>query len=88
MCGDRPYDFYVDARENIILSVSAIGEGFHNFHHNFPQDYAASEWGWSFNMGTIFKEMPLSWLSLQFEDNFQIQNKLKKIKNRFKLAHT
>ncbi len=25
--------------------MGAIGEGWHNFHHSFPYDYAAGEWG-------------------------------------------
>lgn len=25
--------------------MGAVGEGFHNYHHTFPYDYAASEYG-------------------------------------------
>jgi stearoyl-CoA desaturase (delta-9 desaturase) len=30
------------------------GEGFHNYHHSFPQDYSASEYRWSLNFTTFF----------------------------------
>lgn len=31
--------------ENALVSLGAIGEGWHNYHHAFPYDYAASELG-------------------------------------------
>jgi stearoyl-CoA desaturase (delta-9 desaturase) len=30
-------------RENNMVSIGAVGEGFHNYHHVFPWDYKASE---------------------------------------------
>jgi stearoyl-CoA desaturase (delta-9 desaturase) len=46
MFGDRPYDKRIHATENAFVSVVAIGEGWHNWHHKYPFDYAASEFGW------------------------------------------
>ena len=46
MFGDRPYDKKIHATENAFVSVVAIGEGWHNWHHKYPFDYAASEFGW------------------------------------------
>lgn len=43
--GDRPYDKDIHATENLLVSVLAIGEGWHNWHHKYPFDYAASEFG-------------------------------------------
>jgi len=43
--GDRPYDTSSHASENLMVSVAAIGEGWHNWHHKYPYDYAASEFG-------------------------------------------
>ena len=44
--GDRPYDtLTVAARENPIVNIFAHGEGWHNWHHKYPFDYAASEFG-------------------------------------------
>lgn len=43
--GDKPYDKNINPSENILVSMASIGEGFHNYHHTFPQDYSASEFG-------------------------------------------
>ncbi|KAM4852219.1 acyl-CoA desaturase 3-like [Thomomys bottae] len=52
--GYRPYDKNIDARENVLVSLGALGEGFHNYHHSFPYDYSASEYRWSLNFTTFF----------------------------------
>ena len=38
--------------ENSIVSVLTLGEGYHNFHHTFPWDYRAAEFGQYFNLTT------------------------------------
>lgn len=43
--GDRPYAPDNGGRENPLVSFLAIGEGWHNWHHKYPFDYAASEYG-------------------------------------------
>jgi len=43
--GERPYDPQSNPAENPIVSIAAIGEGWHNWHHKYPFDYAASEYG-------------------------------------------
>lgn len=43
--GYRPYDRNIRAAENLIVAIGAIGEGYHNYHHKYPADYATSEWG-------------------------------------------
>jgi len=50
----RPYDKSINPAENLLVTIGAIGEGFHNYHHTFPQDYATSEWGTYFNPTTVF----------------------------------
>lgn len=40
--GDHPYDPTIWPAENPLVSVAAIGEGWHNWHHRYPYDYAAS----------------------------------------------
>ncbi|KAM4852014.1 acyl-CoA desaturase 1-like [Thomomys bottae] len=52
--GYRPYDKNIESRENILVSLGAMGEGFHNYHHTFPYDYSASEYRWSLNFTTFF----------------------------------
>merc|ERR1712086_1126769 len=43
--GERPYDEASNPAENLWVSIAAIGEGWHNWHHKYPFDYAASEYG-------------------------------------------
>ncbi|CAM9125873.1 unnamed protein product [Phaeothamnion confervicola] len=45
MFGDHPYDVTSWPSENPLVSICAIGEGWHNWHHKYPFDYAASEFG-------------------------------------------
>lgn len=55
MFGNKPYDVNINPAENLIVSIASIGEGFHNYHHTFPQDYATSEFGgFYFNFTKIF----------------------------------
>ena len=43
--GSHPYDSTINPAENRFVAVCSIGEGWHNWHHKFPYDYAASELG-------------------------------------------
>lgn len=43
--GARPYDPKSNPAENFFVAIASIGEGWHNWHHKFPFDYAASEYG-------------------------------------------
>ena len=43
--GERPYDAKSNPAENPLVAIASIGEGWHNWHHAFPYDYAASELG-------------------------------------------
>ena len=43
--GDHPYDPASWPAENPFVSLGALGEGWHNWHHKYPFDYAASEFG-------------------------------------------
>ncbi|XP_055937266.1 acyl-CoA Delta12-desaturase-like isoform X1 [Argiope bruennichi] len=52
--GDQPFDKYIEARENRVVSFFAIGEGWHNYHHVFPWDYSTSELGYAFNLTKVF----------------------------------
>lgn len=45
LCGDHPYDVLSYPAENPFVSYCSVGEGWHNWHHKYPFDYAASEFG-------------------------------------------
>ncbi|EAT40779.1 AAEL007516-PA, partial [Aedes aegypti] len=54
MFGTRPYDKTIWPVENMFVSFVAMGEGWHNYHHAFPWDYRASEYGTPLNLtGTL-----------------------------------
>lgn len=63
MYGNRPYDKHISPRQNPLVTLGAIGEGFHNYHHTFPYDYSASEFGLNFNPTTWFIDI-MCWLGL------------------------
>ena len=54
--GDRPYDPNTYPADNKWVALVAAGEGWHNWHHKYPYDYAASEFGAlkQFNTAKIF----------------------------------
>ncbi|CAI9599155.1 unnamed protein product [Staurois parvus] len=57
MYGNRPYDKNINPRENKLVAIGAIGEGFHNYHHTFPYDYSSSEFGIKYNLTTCFIDL-------------------------------
>lgn len=63
--GDHPYDTSSYPAENPIVSFLSGGEGWHNWHHKYPYDYAASEFGEfaQYNAGKLFIET-CCWLGL------------------------
>jgi len=43
--GPRPYDPTIGPAESWFTAIVAVGEGWHNWHHFYPFDYATSEFG-------------------------------------------
>ena len=56
MWGTKPYNPRLSSRQNMFTSIVAVGEGWHNYHHAYPYDYRASEFGWmqEWNPTTLF----------------------------------
>lgn len=55
MYGNKPYDKNINPVENNAVSFTALGEGFHNYHHTFPWDYKTAELGhYTFNFTKLF----------------------------------
>jgi len=54
--GYKPYDPEINPAENFWVALAAIGEGWHNWHHKYPSDYATSEMGFfkRFNPTKLF----------------------------------
>ncbi|KAI8422440.1 hypothetical protein MSG28_006279 [Choristoneura fumiferana] len=51
--GNKPYDPDIMPTENWGVSLVAMGEGWHNYHHTFPWDYKAAELAYSLNITTL-----------------------------------
>ncbi len=79
--GGRPYDVTIRPVENRFVSLLAVGEGFHNYHHVFPQDYSASEWRYSFNLTTLFIDC-MAVVGLAYDRRFMskgsVENRIKR----------
>jgi stearoyl-CoA desaturase (delta-9 desaturase) len=54
--GEHPYDPKSWPAENPLVAFASMGEGWHNWHHKYPFDYSASEFGASkqFNPTRMF----------------------------------
>merc|ERR1712137_1281292 len=71
--GDQPFDDRNSPRDHAITALVTLGEGYHNFHHEFPSDYRnAIEWHqydptkWSI---WAWKQMGLAYDLKQFRSN-------------------
>ncbi|KAL0878488.1 hypothetical protein ABMA27_003582 [Loxostege sticticalis] len=65
--GYKPYDKSLLPSQNILVSIGALGEGFHNFHHVFPWDYRTAELGnTKFNITASFIDF-FSWVGWAYD---------------------
>ncbi|KAM3557771.1 hypothetical protein MY1884_004335 [Beauveria asiatica] len=47
--GEQPFDDRNSPRDHVLTALVTLGEGYHNFHHEFPSDYRnAVEW-WQYD---------------------------------------
>ena len=63
MFGRRPYNPAISARDNGIVALITLGEGYHNFHHQFPGDYRNGVRAWHFDP-TKWIVKTLSWVRI------------------------
>ncbi|EKG10516.1 Cytochrome b5 [Macrophomina phaseolina MS6] len=71
--GEQPFDDRNSPRDHWITALATLGEGYHNFHHEFPSDYRnAIEW-WQYDPTKWFiwawKQMGLASDLKQFRTN-------------------
>ncbi|KAH7124964.1 delta-9 fatty acid desaturase [Dactylonectria estremocensis] len=85
--GDQPFDNRNSHRDHLITALVTLGEGYHNFYHEFPSDYRnAIEWyqydptKWSI---WIWKQLGLAYALKQFRqseiENGRVQQMQKKL---------
>ncbi|CAH2245033.1 (11Z)-hexadec-11-enoyl-CoA conjugase [Pararge aegeria] len=78
--GNKPYDRFIRSVENKMVSLAALGEGWHNYHHVFPWDYRTSELG-RLNVSTSFIDFfaKIGWAyDLKAATSLMIINKAKR----------
>ncbi len=63
MFGRKPYNKAISARDNGIVALITLGEGYHNFHHQFPGDYRNGVRAWHFDP-TKWIVKSLSWVRI------------------------
>ncbi|XP_053612788.1 acyl-CoA Delta(11) desaturase-like [Plodia interpunctella] len=58
LIGYKPIDITAVGTQTRLAGIMIAGEGFHNYHHAFPYDYRASEFGdTKYNLGAMFIEL-------------------------------
>jgi stearoyl-CoA desaturase (Delta-9 desaturase) len=67
--GDHTFDDRRSPRDHFITAILSLGEGYHNFHHEFPQDYR--------NAIKFYQYDPTKWL-IRFLSYFGLTRHLKK----------
>lgn len=65
--GNKPYDKNIGAVQNLSISFTTFGEGFHNYHHVYPWDYRAAELGNNYlNITTMFIDL-FAWIGWAYD---------------------
>lgn len=71
--GEKTYDNILSPCDSIVTALMTFGEGYHNFHHEFPNDYRNAIRWWQYDP-TKWTIKALSWAGLvsdlkKFDDN-------------------
>jgi stearoyl-CoA desaturase (delta-9 desaturase) len=65
MFGKATYDIYATAKDHWLIALLTYGEGYHNFHHRFPNDYRNGvrwyQWDPSKWLIALFWRLGLAW---------------------------
>jgi stearoyl-CoA desaturase (delta-9 desaturase) len=71
--GDQPFDDRNSPRAHVITALVTLGEGYHNFHHEFPSDYRNAIQWWQYDPTKwstwAWKHMGLAYDLKEFRQN-------------------
>ncbi|KAI0132363.1 delta-9 fatty acid desaturase [Xylariales sp. AK1849] len=71
--GDQPFDDRNSPRDHVITALVTLGEGYHNFHHEFPSDYRNAIQWWQYDPTKwsiwLWKQLGLAYDLKQFRQN-------------------
>ncbi|KAJ5793930.1 Fatty acid desaturase type 1 core [Penicillium paradoxum] len=71
--GEQPFDDRNSPRDHVITALITLGEGYHNFHHEFPSDYRNAIQWWQYDPTKwsiwVWKQLGLASNLKQFRAN-------------------
>ena len=71
--GDQPFDDRNSPRDHVFTALVTLGEGYHNFHHEFPSDYRNAIEFWQYDPTKwsiwMWKQLGLAFDLKQFKQN-------------------
>ncbi|OTA97375.1 hypothetical protein M434DRAFT_8097 [Hypoxylon sp. CO27-5] len=84
--GDQPFDDRNSPRDHVITALVTLGEGYHNFHHEFPSDYRNGiEW-WQYDPTKwaiwTWKKLGLAYDLKQFRQNEIEKGRLQQLQKK------
>ncbi|KAK3369027.1 hypothetical protein B0T24DRAFT_595816 [Lasiosphaeria ovina] len=90
--GDQPFDDRNSPRDHVITAFVTLGEGYHNFHHEFPSDFRnAIEW-WQYDPTKwaiwIWKQMGLAYNLKTFPQNEIEKGRLQQLQKKLDQKRT
>lgn len=89
--GEQPFDDHNSPRDHLLVAVITNGEGYHNFHHEFPSDYRNAIQRWQYDptkwLIRVWQKMGLAYGLKEFQQNEiakgQMQQKQKKMDQEY-----
>lgn len=85
--GTQPYTDKNTAKDNGILAVFTFGEGYHNYHHIFENDYRNGIYWWQYDP-TKWLIKACSWMKLTHKLKMAPPAKIEKARAQMLLQHT
>ncbi|KAI5920261.1 acyl-CoA desaturase 1 [Camillea tinctor] len=84
--GEQPFDDRNSPRDHVITALVTLGEGYHNFHHEFPSDYRNAIQWWQYDPTKwsiwIWKQLGLAYDLKQFRQNEIEKGRLQQIQKK------
>ncbi|KAJ5956648.1 Fatty acid desaturase type 1 core [Penicillium viridicatum] len=90
--GEQPFDDRNSPRDHAITALITLGEGYHNFHHEFPSDYRnAIEW-WQYDPTKwsiwVWKQLGLASNLKQFRANEIEKGRVQQLQKKLDLKRS
>ncbi|ERS97763.1 stearoyl-CoA desaturase (delta-9 desaturase) [Sporothrix schenckii 1099-18] len=84
--GDQPFDDRNSPRDHVVTALVTLGEGYHNFHHEFPSDYRNAIQWWQYDPTKwtiwVWKQLGLAYDLKQFRQNEIEKGRLQQVQKK------